>query len=167
LASAGIGDFLIHGGGSSVLARGSQATGRGHKGQPQRDGWLVGWLVGVRHPTRPDRRLAEIRLRDRALATSGSWAQSFVYGGRRLGHILDPRTGRPAEGVLSTTVVAPSAALADALSTAFYVMGPQKSLDFCRGRPELGVLLACPGRGPGGVEVHSAGLDEEELTLLV
>jgi len=163
LASAGIGDFLIHGGGSSVLARGSQATGRGHKGQPQRDGWLV----GVRHPTRPDRRLAEIRLRDRALATSGSWAQSFVYGGRRLGHILDPRTGRPAEGVLSTTVVAPSAALADALSTAFYVMGPQKSLDFCRGRPELGVLLACPGRGPGGVEVHSAGLDEEELTLLV
>jgi len=164
LGSAGIGDFLIHGGGSSVLARGSQATGRGQKGE-QRD--PDGWLLGVRHPTRPDRRLAEIRLRDRALATSGSWAQSFVHGGRRLGHILDPRTGWPAEGVLSTTVVGPSAALADALSTAFYVMGPEKSLDFCRDQPELGVLLACPGRGPAGVEVHTAGFGGDELTLLV
>jgi FAD:protein FMN transferase len=162
LASAGVGDFLIHGGGSSVLARGSQSTGQESKGQRNRDGWLL----GVRHPTRPDRRLAEIRLRDRGLATSGSWAQSFVHGGRRLGHILDPRTGWPAEGVLSTTVVAPSATLADALSTAFYVMGPEKSLDFCRDRPELGVLLACPGKGPGGVEAHSAGFGEGELTLL-
>jgi len=161
LLAAGIGDFLIHGGGSSVVARGSQATGRG----PGKAAEGNGWVLGVRHPTRPDRRLAEIRLRDRALATSGSWAQSFVHRGRRLGHILDPRSGWPAEGVLSTTVAGPSAALADALSTAFYVMGLEKSLDFCRNRPELGVLLACPARRRGAVEVHAAGLEKGEWYL--
>ncbi len=156
LVTAGIGDFLIHGGGSSVLARGSQAVGRESGEQAARGGWVL----GVRHPTRPNRRLAQIRLHQCALATSGSWAQSFVHRGRRLGHILDPRTGWPAEGILSTTVVAPTAALADALSTAFYVMGPEPALEFCRGHAEIGVLLACPTRRGGGVELHTTGLDD-------
>ena len=115
---------------------------------------------------RPERRLAEIRLRDRALATSGSRTQSFVHGGRRYGHILDPRSGRPAEGVLSATAIAPAAALADALSTAFYVMGPQPALDYCRTHPEIATLLVCPVRHSGGFEIRSAGLAEDELRLL-
>ena len=69
----------------------------------------------------------------------------------------------PAEGVLSTTVVAPTAALADALSTAFYVMGPERSLDYCRAHPEIGAVLVCPDPSGGGVEVHSAGLGESEF----
>jgi len=162
LVQGGIADFLLHGGHSSVLARGSQR-------QPQPDPGENppgGWVVGLRHPLRPDRRLAEIRLRDRALATSGSRAQSFVHQGRRYGHILDPRSGRPAEGVLSATVIAPEAALADALSTAFYVMGPQAALDYCRARPEIGAVLICPVRHSGGIEIHTAGLPEDELRLL-
>ena len=102
----------------------------------------------------------------RALATSGSRAQSFVHGGRRYGHILDPRTGWPAEGVVSVTVVAPTATRADALATAFCAMGPEASLDYCRSRPEIGVVLVCPVRHSGGIEVQTAGLDENDLTML-
>ena len=161
LQQADIGDFLLHGGHSSVLARGARATTKDSSPEDV----SLGWSVGVRHPLRPDRRLAEIRLCDRALATSGSWAQSFVHGGRRYGHILDPRSGRPAQRVLSATVVAPSATLADALSTAFYVMGPQAALDYCRGRPEIATLLVCPVRHSGGIEIRTAGLGDDQLTL--
>ncbi|HUT14156.1 MAG TPA: FAD:protein FMN transferase [Thermoguttaceae bacterium] len=159
LLGEGIEHFLIHGGNSSVLAHGSP--------EPESDatpgGPLRGWEVGIRHPLRPDRRLAEIRLDGRALATSGSWAQSFVHRGRRYGHILDPRTGRPAEDVLSATAIAPTATLADALSTAFYVMGPQATSDFCRQRPEIAAVLVCPVRHSGGIEIKTAGLAEDDL----
>ena len=154
LLAAGVNDFLIHGGNSSVLARGSQMS---IEDGSTRDAGR-GWEVGVRHPIRPDRRLSEMQLCDRSLATSGSWAQSFVYQGRRYGHVLDPRTGRPAEGILSATAVAPSAAEADALSTAFYVMGSAAASDFCGRRPAVSAILACPVRHSGGVEVHTAGL---------
>ena len=52
-----------------------------------------GWTVGLADPLRPERRLAEIHLRDRALATSGASHQFFRSQGKRYGHILDPRDG--------------------------------------------------------------------------
>jgi FAD:protein FMN transferase len=70
----------------------------------------------------------------------------------------------PAEGVFSAMVVAPTAALADALSTAFYVLGPERSLDYCRTHPEISAVLVCPNSGGGGVEIHSAGLGEDEFS---
>ena len=115
---------------------------------------------------RPDRRLAEIRLRNGALATSGSAAQFFRHEGRRYSHILDPRTGRPAEGVLSATIVGPSAAEADALSTAMFVLGPDRALEFCRSRPDLALMMICPARRPGGIEIFSTGFQAEDLNLL-
>ena len=155
LGRAGIADFLFHGGQSSVLARGSE--------QSQRPGASpsAGWTVGVRHPLRPDRRLGEIRLMDRALGTSGSTFQYFRHRGRRYGHILDPRTGMPAEGVLVATVVAPSATLADALSTAFFVMGPVETAEFCAARPEIAALLVCPTKGAPGFRTHAFGFGDE------
>src|SRR3972149_3939718 len=111
LAGSGVPDYLLPGGRSSVWARGSR---------PGEDG--VGWPIGLRHPLRPTERLAEFFLRDQALATSGSATQFFRHRGQQYGHILDPRTGRPAEGIFSATVIAASAARADALSTALYVM---------------------------------------------
>jgi thiamine biosynthesis lipoprotein len=145
LAADGIDEFRIHGGQSSVLARGQ-------------------WTVGVRDPLRPDRRLGELRLVDQALGTSGAQFQSFRHRGRRYGHILDPRTGWPAEGVLSATVLASTAALADALSTAFYVMGPEASLAFCR-EHQLAAVLVCPARQGPGEEIHTAGLSPEQWNL--
>jgi FAD:protein FMN transferase len=167
LLSLGMADFLLHGGQSSVLARGSP----GSAGVPPASINAAGapafqpWEVGLRDPRQPDRRLAVVRLRDRALGTSSGQFQSFRHRGRRYGHILDPRSGQPAEGVLSATVVAPSAALADALSTAFYVMGPQPSLAYCETHPEIGlIMLCCDPRGPD-VEIHRAGLDDRELAI--
>lgn len=148
LASQGVGDFLLHGGHSSVLARGN------HGGLPAG----TGWLVGVRHPLRTERRLGELKVADQALATSGSGTQFFEHGGRRYGHILDPRSGWPAEGVLSSTVLAPSAALADALSTAFYVLGPAAAAAYCGQHAEVGSLLVTAGGRVGAVEVHTSGI---------
>jgi thiamine biosynthesis lipoprotein len=162
LVSAGVEDFLFHAGQSSVLARGS----RGEAGAAAAGRSSPGWSVGIRDPLRPKRRLAEIRLRDRALGTSGSTMQYFRSRGRRYAHILDPCTGQPAEGVLSVTVAAPTAALADGLSTAMFVMGPELARDYCASRPELAALLVCPAGASGRAEIHAIGFGEEELTLL-
>jgi len=154
LTESGVADFLIHGGQSSVLARGSDATnGRG-------------WTVGLRHPLRPRQRLAEFYLSDRALATSGSGTQFFHFQGRRFGHVLDPRSGRPAEGVLSATVLAPTAAEADALSTAFYVLGPSRAGEICGERPDLAMVLVVPGERSGTIEMHTAGLKDGDWQRL-
>jgi thiamine biosynthesis lipoprotein len=162
LAGAGIADYLFHGGQSSILARGSRlGLSSGQTGLPQ-----SGWTVGIRHPLAPKRRLAELRLRDRALGTSGSTQQFFRHRGRRYAHILDPRTGQPAQAVLSATVVAPPATLADALSTALFVMGPERGLQFLHSRPEVAAVLVCPAVGRGGFEVITAGFSREQLTLL-
>lgn len=154
LAAQGITQMLIHGGQSSVLARG------GESGSPE------GWTVGVVDPLRPGRRIAEIRLRDQALGTSGASTQFFRHSGRRYGHILDPRTGWPAEGILSTTVVAPSGAMADALATAFYVWGVEPSLAYCRARPEISALLIAADESGQGVKVHTAGFAGNSLRRL-
>jgi thiamine biosynthesis lipoprotein len=148
MAAAGIADFLWHGGQSSVLARGSSAGGR----QP-------GWTIGIRDPVRSDRRLAEIDLHDQALSTSGSGVQFFRHRGKRYGHIVDPRSGWPAEGMFSATVVAPTAAEADALSTTFYVLGVEKALAYCQSHPGIGTLLVYPSPSGSKVEFTVAGLD--------
>ena len=150
LLEAGVSSFLIHGGQSSVLAQGCH-------GDNDR-----GWIVGVKHPLRPDRRIAEITLTDQALGTSGSGTQSFRHQGRRYGHILDPRTAKPASGVLSATVIAPTATSADALATGCYVMGVEKSLEFCERHPELALLVVCQGDRSGSVQVTTVGLDDPE-----
>ena len=137
-----------------MLARGEQIPGR------------TPWEVGIRDPAHSKRRLGTVRLNDRSLGTSGTQFQSFRHQGRRYGHILNPRTGWPAEGVLSATVVAPTAALADALSTAFFVLGPEKSLEYCRSHPDIGAVLICPNPHGGGIEVHVGGLTSDILTLV-
>ena len=127
--------FLLHGGHSSLVARG------GHNGH-------AGWPVGVGNPLFTEKRLGTLLLCDQAMATSGSNIQFFRLEGKRYGHILDPRTGWPVDGMLSVTVLAPSAALADALSTAFFVMGVEKARQCCKNWSEVGViLLPFPAKG--------------------
>lgn len=154
LDQAGLGTYLLHGGQSSVRVRSGA----------QPEGPRQGWTLGVVDPLRPGRRLAQLRLVDRALGTSGSGTQFFREGGRRYGHILDPRTGRPADGVYSATVLAPTAAEADALATALYVLGPVQALDYAARHPEIGVALVIPG-GPGGCELVTANLGPDELNV--
>jgi thiamine biosynthesis lipoprotein len=127
--TTGIRNALLHGGHSSVCAIG---TG------PERG---RGWPVGIRHPWKPDQRLATVRLKDRALGTSAATFQHLEHAGRKLGHILDPRTYWPAESMASASVVAPTAALADALATAFFILGVDKARLYCENHPEIAAVL--------------------------
>jgi thiamine biosynthesis lipoprotein len=156
LEAAGVRDFLLHGGNSSVLARGA------HGGLPAEQGWLV----GVRDPHRPQRRAGQLRLVNRALATSGSGTQFFIHEGARYGHILDPRTGWPAQGVLSTSVLAATAAEADALSTAFYVLGPEAAQQYCAQHADVAAVMHCPGPRAGSVARHLFNLAQDDWTEL-
>ncbi len=156
LAAAGVGSVLVHGGSSSVRAAGVQG--------PSLPG-RRGWPVGIRHPLRPGRRLATVTLIDRALGTSGSGTQFFVDRGRRLGHILDPRTGVPAEGVLSATVLAPQAADADALSTALYVLGPAGLERIAPAGSDHAAVLVVPSRNASSVRVLLANIEPDLFSL--
>jgi len=144
LAEQGVENFLLHGGRSSVLARGG-SSGNTAPGNSAAENADPNWVIGLPHPLRPGERLMEIPLAGRALGTSGSGTQFFEHGGKRYGHLLDPRTGWSAEGVYTATAIAPTAAEADALSTAFYVLGPEKTGQYCARRPEIAAVLVCPG----------------------
>lgn len=119
---------LLSGGSSSVLALGPVAANED-------------WIVGLRHPRCRDTRWATVRLRDCAMATSGSGGQYFEVEGKRYGHIIDPRTGTPVEGRASVTVIAPTAAEADALATAFYVGGRETAERYCGQHKEVLALI--------------------------
>ncbi|MEX2175189.1 MAG: FAD:protein FMN transferase [Pirellulaceae bacterium] len=151
LLDVGVEHFVIHGGNSSVIARGYRAH----------SALEAGWSVGLRHPLKPEVRLAEFRLQNQALGTSGSGSQFFHYRGRRYGHILDPRSGWPAERVLSATVVAPTAEQADALSTALYVLGLDGARAFCSSRPEIAALLVTTSERTGTTQLHPLNLADD------
>lgn len=143
-------DFLLHGGRSSLLARGE------HHGLP-------GWPVGIGNPLLTKRRLGTVILRNQAMSTSGSNIQFFRCQGRRYGHILDPRTSWPVEGMLSVTVLADSAAVADAVSTAFFVLGVEKAVECCDNLKEIGaILVPFPAQG-ARVEPIVIGIPPEQL----
>jgi FAD:protein FMN transferase len=86
--------------------------------------------------------LATLRLRDAAIGTSGAAFQHVEVGDRRYGHVIDPRTGWPAEGVRSATAIAGEAAVADALATAFFVGGEEVAREVCAARPGTMAVLA-------------------------
>jgi thiamine biosynthesis lipoprotein len=117
---------LLHGGHSSVYAIG---TGPGDE---------RGWPVGITHPWDPERRLAIVHLKDRGLGTSAATFKHLEWHGRKLGHILDPRRGWPAEGMASASVMAPTAAEADALATGLFILGLDNSMQLVERRSELG-----------------------------
>jgi thiamine biosynthesis lipoprotein len=83
------------------------------------------WRIGIQHPRRPHgESLAVLAVEgDRAVVTSGDYERFVMHNGVRYGHILDPRTGRPADRCQSVTIVGPNAGVADALATAVFVLG--------------------------------------------
>lgn len=89
-----------------------------------------GWHVGLEDPANPSGPCrGSLAALDVGVATSGDYVRGFTVDGRRYGHIVDSRVGRPvANGCLQTTVVAPSCLLAGALSTAIFILGPEAGL---------------------------------------
>jgi thiamine biosynthesis lipoprotein len=146
---------LIHGGQSSLFAL---------RSPPGRIG--RGWEIALRNPFVPERPIARIHLRDRGLGTSGNSFQCSEVEGRPIGHLLDPRTGEPASGPASVTVLAPSAAEADALSTAFYLLGPEAAADFVAQNPAVSAVFVTEGPADRSPRILSFGLDPMELELI-
>jgi FAD:protein FMN transferase len=105
-----------------------------------------GWRIDVRNPTRPRRHSAtEVFLKDMSLSTSGGYAQIFRAEGRTFSHIMDPRTGYPAQGMLQVSVTAPRAIDSEAWTKPFFILGrawaakhkPKRlNVFFCEDGPE-------------------------------
>jgi thiamine biosynthesis lipoprotein len=150
LLKVGVLNWLVHGGRSSVRAQGTHAG-------------LEGWPVGLQNPLRPDKPFGTFLLKNEALSTSGTAVQWFRHEGKRYGHILDPRTGWPVETMLSVSVIAPDAALADALSTAFFVLGVEKAIACCDNFPLVGAIFFPPPRNGQTLEPILHNVPEDRL----
>lgn len=128
LADQGIRNYLIDIGGE-VLGKGMKPDGQS-------------WIVGIENPAADslsDRTLnARVRLRDKALATSGSYRKYYEENGIRYSHTIDPKTGYPVKhSLLSVSVLASDCATADGYATAFMVMGFEKAKVFVENEPDM------------------------------
>lgn len=137
----GVTTCLMQGGQSSLFGLGCP------RGQDR------GWLIGIENPFNPRETLAQVRLFNRGMGTSGTANQYFEHAGRLYGHVLDPRTGWPADELASVSVIAADSATADALSTGLFVLGLDKAITFCENHPEVAALIVlkpdvpvCEGR---------------------
>jgi thiamine biosynthesis lipoprotein len=149
LREAGITSALVHGGTSTAYAIGRQPDGSR-------------WKVAVTPPTNEPgaRPLAVVELEDESLSVSAVWGRSFRVGEKTYGHILDPRTGFPAEAALLTAVVLASATESDALSTAL-LAAPELLNRFVENHPQIRCLVAS-GR-PDAPPLSSHGLIAERF----
>ncbi len=103
--------------------------------------------------------VATVKIRDRAVSTSGSSQRGFMVNGRWYSHILDPRTGLPADRIASATVVAPRSIDADALATICNVLEPEESLRLASSLPDVECLIITRERQI----FHSAGWGRYEV----
>jgi FAD:protein FMN transferase len=116
---------LLSAGRSSLLALGGQDKG---------------WSIDLVSPL-AERPLARVWLRNAALGTTGAAEQSVTVNGVRYGHVIDPRTGWPASGILSSTVIASTSAKADALSTAFFIGGVLLAHRYCATHSDVMAII--------------------------
>jgi thiamine biosynthesis lipoprotein len=97
----------------------------------------LAWHIGIEDPQAPGRPAGSVGLSGRGIASSGDYIRCFRAGGRRYGHIIDPRTGAPvANGCVQATVIAPSCLQAGVLSTTAFVLGVQQGIE---------LIQSCPG----------------------
>ena len=131
-----------HGVTSALLSLGGNVSALGSKPEG------TAWTVAIENPD-GGAYLGTVQITDQCVVTSGGYQRYFEQDGVRYWHILDPETGKPARsGMKSVTIVSADDTLADALSTALFVMGPERAADFWRvHRSEFGaVWLTDDGR---------------------
>jgi len=98
-------------------------------------------IVYITHPRKLDDTIASFRINNQSVGTSGDYQQYFEHEGRRYHHIIDAHTGYPVESVFSVTVIHPSAAWADGLATALFLMPPEKALDYVTGSKDTNCVI--------------------------
>jgi len=122
-----------------VVSAGGDMAVRGRKLDRQ-------WHVGIRHPRQPNNLLGTIAIADEAVVTSGDYERYREHDGVRYHHIIDPRTGMPARGTQSVTIVARDATIADALATGVFVLGPTAGLALIERLPNVeGLVVTATG----------------------
>ena len=124
LTQSGYTNILIDLGGN-LRAIGEASSGRG------------GWRTGIRDPFAEENCIAQFLLTNgEAVATSGNYERFVEINGIRYAHIMDARTGKPVRGMAGVTVIAPTAMLADALSTTLFVLGAEKGRELLKSHPD-------------------------------
>ena len=129
LTTAGVTQASVSAGGDSVIVG-------DRRGQP--------WTVGIKHPREADKMAAILPLQDTAVSTSGDYERFFEQDGVRYHHILDPSTGRSAQGAWSVTILGPRGILTDALSTSVFVLGPTQGLALIDQLPGIDAIIIDP-----------------------
>ncbi len=121
---------------ASVAAGGDSRIIGDRRGKP--------WTVGIRHPRDDKKMSAVLPLVDTAVSTSGDYERYFEKDGVRYHHILDPTTGRSAEGAWSVTILGPEATFTDGLSTSVFVLGPERGLALIDRLPGVDAIIIDP-----------------------
>ena len=111
LKDDGVQHALISGGGSSIYAIGVPPNEHG-------------WKLDIKNPREPSKPVASVLLKDESMSTSGSYEQFFRAEGHLFSHIMDPRTGYPAQGMLSVSVITPQTIDSEAWAKPYYILGP-------------------------------------------
>ncbi len=128
LEKAGLTSFFVQAGGD-LFARGKKPDG-------------TEWQAGIRDPRGPEFKwFAKLPLSDHAFSTAGDYERSYVVGGKRYHHILDPRTGYPATACRSVTIWATSALVADEIDDAVFILGPKKGLALVESLDGVGAVI--------------------------
>lgn len=120
---------------SGIINASGDLTAWGHQpgGKP--------WKVAITNPMDKTKSFGLLDIQEKAVVTSGDYEKYITLDGVRYSHIIDPRTGYPAKGILSATVFAPKAELADALATAVFVMGVETGIDRINQLPGIECII--------------------------
>ena len=132
---------LISAGGSTIYAIGAP---------PGRDGWTV----TIQDPIDSRKIALTVELKDRAVSVAGSSEKSFEAGGVTYSHIMDPRSGRPVQGILSVAVLSTTGTEGDALDDAFFVLGPDGSQAYLNQLAGTEALFFLPDQAGGWTMIH-------------
>ncbi|GAA4241146.1 FAD:protein FMN transferase [Winogradskyella damuponensis] len=99
------------------------------------------WKVAITNPMDKNKVFALLPITNGSVVTSGNYEKYVNFNGKRYTHIIDPRTGYPSTGIISVTVFAPKAELADALATSVFVMGKEAGLDRINQLPKIECII--------------------------
>ena len=119
------------------------------------------WLIGIQDPRNKDNIIGTLKVSNTTVATSGDYERFFVKDGKRYHHIMDPSTGFPANKSITATMVTKDPTLADALSTAVFIMGPESGMKLIEELPGVeGLIIRADGKltmSSGFKEIYTPG----------
>ena len=122
------------------------------------------WRIGIRDPRDRMPYFAQVKLYPgEGISTSGKYEQFVAQDGKTYGHIMDPRTGRPAEGLISVTLISNSAYTCDTWDTPLFVLGPQAAREKAHQHSDFAAILVEPGADRDTVWVERSLMDRFTL----